>query len=175
MKKIILLCVFCFSLATSIAQKETFDLTTFTPPTARKSDGQRWKKEVKANSYTSYSITNTQTRSYCQIFIMLSTNSKGGIKEDFENEWQNLIVKQYNVTDTAHTTEPLTAGSWQMKAGIAPFIFNNGTSTAMLTTMSGYNKAVSIVAVSNSEEYISAIQQLLKSVVMKKPSSDNPV
>ena len=175
MKKILLFCFICVCVETSFAQTETFDLTTFTSPKARKSDGQRWKKEVKTNSFTSYSITNNQTKSYCQIFIMLSTNSKGGIQEDFENEWQNLIVKQYNVTDTAHTAEPLTAGGWQMKAGMAPFTFNNGTSTAILTTMSGYNKAVSIVAVSNSEGYISDIQQLLKSVVMKQLSTDNPV
>jgi len=45
----------------------------------------------------------------------------------------------------------------------------------LLTTISGYNKAVSIVAVTNSEDYIPAIQQLLESVEMKKPSTDNPV
>ncbi len=30
---------------------------------------------------------------------MLSSNSIGGIKENFENEWLNLITKQYKVTD----------------------------------------------------------------------------
>ena len=168
MKKILLFCFLCVCVETSFAQKETFDLVTYTVP-------KGWKKEVKADSYTSYSITNKQKKTYCQIFIMLNTESKGGIKEDFESEWQNLIVKQYNVTEKAQATEPLTEGGWQMKAGMAPFTFNNGTSTAMLTTMSGFNKAVSIVAVTNSNDYISAIQQLLESVEMKKPSTDNQV
>ena len=139
MKKIIFFCAFCVCTSNILAQKQIYDLTTYTPPKA-------WKKEVKENSYTSYSIINKQKKTYCQIYIMLSTASKGGVKEDFESEWQTLVANQYGVTDTPQVTEPTTENGWQMKAGIALFTFNNGKSTAMLTTMSGYNKAVSIVA-----------------------------
>ena len=170
MKKLflLLLCFLCVCILTSFAQKETSDLISYTVP-------KGWKKEVKANSYTSYSITNKQNKTYCQIFIMLSTDSKGGIKEDFESEWLNLIVKQYYVTEKAQATEPLTEGGWQMIAGLAPFTFNAGKSTAMLSTISGFNKAVSIVAFTNSNDYMPAIQQLLESVEMKNPSADNQV
>lgn len=168
MKKIIFLCVLCFSVAISFAQKETYDLVTYTPP-----PGSGWKKEVKANTYTSYTITSSQTKSYCQIFIILSTASKGSINEDFKNEWKILVADQYHVTEAPQVTEPTTEAGWQMKTGLAPFTFNNGKSTAMLTTMSAYNKAVSIVVLTNSEDYIPAIQQLLESVEMKNPSTDN--
>lgn len=166
MKKIIFLCVFCVSMTVSFAQKETFDLTTYTPPGG-------WKKEVKANNYTCYTITNKQKKDYCRVFIMHSTGSKGGINEDFESEWNGLIVKQYGVIDTPRVTEPITEGGWQIKGGMAPFTFNKEISTALLTTMSGYNKAVSIVAVTNNTVYIPAIQQFLESVEMKKPSTNN--
>ena len=165
MKKIILLLCFNASIANVFAQQQTFDLTTFTPPNA-------WKEEVKAGSHTSYSIINQENKTYCQIFIMLSTASKGGIKEDFESEWQTLVAKQYGITDSALLTEPITENGWQVLGGVGFFTSNNGTSTAMLTTMSGYNKAVSIVALTNSEEYIPAIQEFLKSVEMKKPPTD---
>src|SRR4051812_3279933 len=157
----------CLSIlaTTSFAQKETFDLTTYTSPKA-------WKKEVKAGSHTSFTITNKQKKTYCQIFVMLSTASKGDIKEDFESQWRTLVVNEYGVTDSARLTEPTTHGSWQALAGIAPFSFNNGVSTALLTTMSGYNKAVSIVTVTNSEDYIPAIQKFLESVEMKTPSTN---
>ena len=105
MKNIFFLLFFFFSIANVFAQKETFDLVTYTVP-------KGWKKEVKANSYTSYSITNKQKKTYCQVFIMLSTNSKGGIKEDFESEWESLVAKQYSVTDTPQTMQPSTAGGW---------------------------------------------------------------
>ena len=155
----------CTWAASSLAQKQTYEFTTFTPP-------KEWKQEVKENTYTSYSIINNQKKIYCQLFIMLSTASKGGIREDFASEWETLVAKQHGVKDSARLTEPTTKGGWQAIGGIAPFSFNNGTSTALLTTMSGYNKAVSIVALTNSEEYIPAIQNFLESVEMKKPSTD---
>ena len=150
MKKITLLCFLCVCVATSFAQKETFDLTTFTPPKARKSDGQKWKKEVIANSYTSYSITNSQKKSYCQIFIMLSTVSKGNIKEDFDNEWEELIKKPNNKEPQDPGNAVKEIGGWNIKTGRGKFTFNNTQSIAILSTMSGYNRCVSIVANTNS-------------------------
>ena len=174
MKKITLLCFLCVCVATSFAQKETFDLTTFTPPKARKSDGQRWKKEVIANSYTSYSITNSQKKSYCQIFIMLSTVSKGNIKEDFDNEWEELIKKPNNKEPQDPGNAVKEIGGWNIKTGRGKFTFNNTQSIAILSTMSGYNRCVSIVANTNSLDYMPAIEQLLASVEMKNLSTDNP-
>ena len=164
MKRIFICMSACILAITSFAQKQTFDLTTFTPP-------KSWTKEVKANSHTSYSIINNEKKTYCQIFVMLSTASKGGIKEDFESEWETLVAKQYGVTDTARLTEPTSENGWQVLGGVGFFTSNNGTSTALLTTMSGYNKAVSIVAVTNSEDYIPAIQKFIESVEMKKPET----
>jgi len=124
MKNLFAFIFFFFSAANLFAQKEAFDLITFYPPKAHLSDEQEWKKEVKPNSYTSYTITNKQKKTYCQIFIMLSTNSKGGITKDFDSEWENLIAKQYNVTDTPQTTQPSAEVGWQMKGGMVPFTFN---------------------------------------------------
>ncbi|MGB8190428.1 MAG: hypothetical protein WCF67_00855, partial [Chitinophagaceae bacterium] len=114
-------------------------------------------------------ITDKQKGSYCQVFIMLSTKGKGNIKDDFDKEWETLIAKQYTLSGAARFTEPTTANGWTMKSGMAPFTFSNATSTAMLTTMSGYDKTVSIVSLTNSADYLVAIQQLLASVEMKKP------
>lgn len=167
MKHTITLFVFLISFGV-YAQKQTYDLVSYIPPTG-------WKKEVKQNSYTSYTTTNNQTNSYCQIFVMSSTTSKGGIDEDFKSEWQQLIVKSYGVTESPNITEPTTENGWTAKGGAANFTFNNGTSMALLTTMSGYNRAVSIVAVTNSEDYMPAIQKFLESVEMKKQETNIPV
>ena len=164
MKRIAIFIVMCTCAASSLAQKQTYEFTTFTPPKA-------WKKEVKANTYTSYSTINNQKKIYCQLFIMLSTASKGGLKEDFESEWESLVAKQYGVKDSARLTEPAFENGWHVLGGVGFFTSGNGSSTAMLTTMSGYNKTVSIVALTNSEDYIPAIQQFLTSVEMKKPAT----
>ena len=148
----------------SYCQKETFDLVTYVAP-------KGWKKELKENSNTSFTITNQQKKTYCQIIIMLSVNSKGGIKEDFESEWEGLIVKSYQVKDTPQALQSPPENGWEVKAGMATFSYNDQQALAMLTTMSGYNKTVSIVSVTNSQEYIPSIQSFLESVEMQVPDT----
>ncbi len=163
MKYIFGILLFFFSVANVFAQKETFDLVTYTVL-------KGWKKEVKANSYTSYSITNKQKKTYCQIFIMISTASKGGIKEDFDNEWEELIKKPNNKEPQDAGNVVKEIGGWKIKTGRGKFTFNNTQPIAVLSTMSGYNRCVSIVSTTNSLDYMPAIEQLLASVEMKKPA-----
>ncbi len=163
MKKIILFIVVIFSFSFIIAQNETFDLVTYSPP-------KSWKRSAKDNIVT-YSITNKQNNSWCQIGIVKSTVSKGSIEKDFESEWQELIVKNYK-PDTAPESDPAKeADGWKIKAGGANFVFNNNTAMALLTTMSGFDRCVSIVATTNNQEYLPQIESFLESVDLKKPDA----
>ena len=51
------------------------------------------------------------------------------------------------------------------------FVFNNADAIAMLTTMSGFDRCVSIIATTNSQEYLKDIQTFLLSVNLKKPET----
>lgn len=160
MKKLITL-LFLFYTSTSFAQNETFDLITYNLPAT-------WKKEINETS-ASYTFTDKQKSTWCRIFIVKSTVSRGSIEADFENEWQELIVKNYNPTDTPQINEINESGSWKIKSGAANFIFNKSDAMAMLSTMSGFERCVSIVAITNSKDYLPQIQSLLASVQLKKP------
>ena len=144
--------------------RDSFDLVIYAVP-------KGWKKEVKPNSSTTYTFTNQQKKTYCQIIILQSADSKGGINEDFESEWEGLIVKSYKVTDTPQMTEASSYNGWTVQAGMAQFSFNNDNAVAMLTTMNGYSKTVSIVTVTNSQDYLTSIQSFLESVEMKVPDT----
>ena len=144
------------------AQKATYDLLTYTAP----SD---WTEEAAENTI-SYIGINKKTNTWCRIWIVKSTVSKGTIEADFENEWQELIVKNYQPTDSAQSAEIKEAGQgWKIKVGDAKFIFNNSDAVVMLTTMSGYNRCASIVVTTNSEDYIKDIEAFLASVDLNKP------
>ena len=166
MKRILLLGLLSLAAAALHAQTESYDLATYTPPAG-------WKKAVQENVCTSYTFTDSRTGGYCQVFVLRSMPSQGGISEDFEHEWRNLIVNQYHPAAAPQVTGPTLKDGWQVKAGVAAFAFNNGQSMAMLTTLTGHGKTVSIVAVTNSEEYLPAIDNFLASVKLKKP--DAPV
>ncbi|MDO9274393.1 MAG: hypothetical protein Q7T92_02455 [Lutibacter sp.] len=168
MKKIVLFYVFSLFTASLFAQKETYEFISYTPPSG-------WEKKVKVNTYTSYTTVNEQTKTYCQLFIMLSTAGKGNIKDDFETEWQNLVADQYGVKEALQETETITENGWQMKSALGSFVFNNQNCAVLISTMSGYNKLVSIVSVTNSEDYSSDLEKFFASVEMGKPSIDIPM
>jgi hypothetical protein len=163
MKKILLHTFLSFCALASFAQKETFDLVTYTVPV-------NWKKEVTEN-ITSYTSINNTTKNWCRINIVKSTASKGSIQLDFESEWQELIVKSYQPTEPPQLNEVQEADGWKIKAGGAKFIFNNADAMAMLTTMSGFDRCVSIVASTNSQDYIKDIETFLASVDLIKPKA----
>ncbi len=173
MKKIFLLCFLCVSAATILspvevlAQKETFDLTTYTAP-------ENWKKDIKEN-VISYSFTDRKKMTWCQVGIYKSTISKGSIEQDFDSEWEELIKKPNNKEPQDPGNAVKETGGWKIKTGRGKFTFNNTQPIAVLTTMSGFNRCVSIVATTNSLDYMPAIEQLLASVEMKNVSTDNPV
>lgn len=146
-----------------LAQKQTFDLLTYTPP-------KGWKASPQEN-VMAYSIINQAKGTWAQIGIYKSIASKGSIDNDFTSEWNNLAVKQYNATGL-ETNSALTAGDWKVKAGGGKFKFNNADAIVMLTTMTGYNVCVSIVATTNSQDYLDAIQNLLGTIDLKKPAEN---
>ena len=156
------ICIFVFfaSVANAFAQTETFDLTTYTPPSG-------WGKETKENVVT-YSNVNKNKKTWCQIGIYRSTVSKGSLQPNFESEWQELIVKTYKPTTKPELVPTASENGWDAQGGVAPFTFNGSQSIAMLVTMSGFSRCTSIVILTNTEDYQAETQTFLESVTMKK-------
>lgn len=161
MKTGLLIFICCTIASKCFAQKETFDLIAFTPP-------KGWTKKVEEN-FVSYTFTNNKTQSWCRINVTKSTISKGSIEADFESEWQDLIVKNYHPTGDRQVNEVQEAEGWKIQAGKSKFTFDNKESMAMLTTASGYDRCLSIVAVTNSKDYIKDVQALIESIDLIKP------
>ncbi|HEX7847085.1 MAG TPA: hypothetical protein VF476_14890, partial [Chitinophagaceae bacterium] len=169
MKKISLFCMVYITALSCLAQNKTFDLIEYVVP--KNAPGKEWKEE-KAGNITSYATTNKNAASWCRIAIVKSTTSKGNIDTDFESEWQALVVKNYKPTNTAELSEVEEADGWKIKTGSAKFRFNDQDAIAMLTSASGFERCVSIVVTTNSQDYLSEIQSFLESVKLKK--NNNP-
>jgi hypothetical protein len=163
-----LLVVLVLCPAAAHAERATFDLVRYTAPPPWKNTA--WKKETEKEKVV-YTSTDASNRTYCRIFIVKSTVSKGDLAADFDSEWKDLIVGNYKITEPAQVTEAAQEDGWQVKAGVGTFAFDNGTSIAMLASISGYGRLVSIVAVTSSQDYLPAVQALLGSVEMIKPKA----
>ena len=145
-------------------QKETFDLATYSIP-------KGWKKVDGGNGVIGYAITNNLTGTYCQIAIYKSMGTMGNAQLDFDTEWNDLVVKPYNVATKPEAVPGVSEDGWEAKAGVAPFDYSGGKSIAMLVTMSGYAKRMSIVILTNTEDYQTEIEFFLGSVDLKKPET----
>jgi hypothetical protein len=165
MKNIFSFLLFILSAVNVFAQKEVFDIVSYTPP-------EGWKKEI-AETLITYTIINKQTNTWCRINIVKSDASKGSIEQDFDSEWQELVVKNYKPTEAPQLNEVKEADGWKIKTGIGKFIFSNTDAIAMLTTTSGFNRRASIIAVTNSKDYIKDIEAFLLSVNLIKPKTDS--
>ncbi|HEY0676949.1 MAG TPA: hypothetical protein VGD17_01640 [Chitinophagaceae bacterium] len=163
MKKIFLLSLLSSAAAILFAQKQTYDLVSYTPPAG-------WKKEVQKN-LTSYTITDKKNNTWCQIFIVKSTVSKGSIEADFASEWQELAVKNYNPSGAPVSGDIEEAEGWKIKAGAGKFVFNNSDAMVMVTTFSGYDRCVSLVFISNNDAYMKEFDALLGSLELQKPDA----
>ncbi|MEQ1799977.1 MAG: hypothetical protein ABL872_18615 [Lacibacter sp.] len=164
MKNFLTLCFFLAIILQAAAQKHTFDITTYSPP-------KNWKKESTPD-VISYTITDKVKGTWCKIGLYKSTNSKGSIEQDFESDWQELIVAGYKITDTPRLNTIPDAAGWKIKSGGSKYSYNNQNAMVMLTTFSGYGKAVSVVAVTSSPDYGADIQNLIASIELSKPNTN---
>lgn len=167
MKHIVSFSFVLFAFSSFAQQKETFDLATYTIPA-------RWKQVNKTANVITYAITNEQKGTYCQIGIYRSTTSKGSLQSDFESEWQELIVKTYKPSAKPTLVPAESENGWDAKGGAAAFDFNGAQSVAMLVTMSGYGRCLSIVILTNTEDYQSQIENFLESVDLEEPAMSTP-
>jgi len=151
---------------TSFAQKQTFDLVTFTPP-------KGWTKEEKQNVIV-YTKVDKKNKIWCQIGVYKSTASKGNIEDDLQSEWNEMAVKQFNITDPMQATETQEADGWKIKTGSGKFTSSNQPAAVLLTTFSGYNRCTSIIAITNSQAYLETIENFVGSIDIKKPDISKP-
>ncbi len=163
MKNTVSIFLLLLAFSSSAQQKQNFDLATFTIP-------NDWKKISSTADATGFAITNNQKGTYCQVGIYKSMNSMGNAQLDFETDWQDLIAKPYKVGAKPETGLSTSLDGWETKSGVAPYDFNGVQSMATLVTMSGYGKRMSIVILTNSQDYQTDVKRVLESVDLKKPA-----
>ncbi|MCJ7589140.1 MAG: hypothetical protein MUQ00_14750 [Candidatus Aminicenantes bacterium] len=155
-KKIVLLLALASMGKSLMAQTETFDITTYTPP-------KGWKKEMKT-SVVNYTILDSAKNTYCIIGVYASRPSSGDAAADFTAEWNDLVVKPLGA-DANPTTKSVVAGDGR-KAIVGSSLFKNqGVDNAvLLTSFSVFGKATSVIAVMNSMDFQADVQKFLDGI-----------
>ncbi|MDP4261779.1 MAG: hypothetical protein Q8941_04550 [Bacteroidota bacterium] len=163
-----LLCFLLLIMAYTVsAQKESFDMLSFSPP-------KDWKKSTNGNN-VSYSRFDEQKESFCIIAVYKSVTSSNNVQTDFTNQWNEIAVKQMSITAQPEIKPAVEEKGWKAMAGTASFQYQGNNAVGILTVLSGKNKTVSILSLTNSQDYVPDIQKFLETVDENKQVQTDPV
>ncbi|GAB3431066.1 hypothetical protein GCM10027516_39250 [Niabella aquatica] len=137
------------------AQKETYDIVSYTPPAG-------WKKE---NNSTAVVYSRIDGGSWAQFGIYQSTASKGSIEEDAEHEW-NAIVLALHVVEKEEKTTAETAEGWSVMSRSGVWQYNGANVATILTTYSNGKTCVSILCNATAQPYLKDFQKLIASITL---------
>ncbi len=146
----------------AIAQTETFDIITYTPP-------KDWKKDAKPG-VVNFTNVSTITGGFCVLTLYASMASAGDAHTDFSNEWKKLVVEPFNA-DSKPKTETETTDGWDIVAAAAPIKVDNADIYIFLTVLSGFGKTVSIRTSLNDEAYLKDMAAFLETIELDKTKS----
>lgn len=107
--------------------------------------------------------------------VYKSTPGKGSIEADFESEWNELVLKNNTITAGPQKSEVQEAEGWKIISGGGKAIFNKADMMVLLTTFSGYNTCISILAKTNSADYLKMIEDFNGSIELKLPATIDKV
>ncbi len=146
--------------ANCFAQKETFDIVTYTPP----KDFKRESKEGVVN----YTNVNTLKGSFCVITMYASGASTGDANKDFKKEWKELLVTPYKAEANPTTETQTNADGWKVVVGAAPVKLDGNDVYIMLTVVSGFGKTISIRTSVNDKSFLAQVDALFETMELDK-------
>jgi len=165
MKKIMLICfwsLFAMVMFSSClhAQKETFDLATYTAP-------EGWKKQ-QAESTIQFSKEDAAKGTYCLITLYKAVPGTANSKDNFDLAWNSLVKEMVTVSVSPEMQPVANENGWEMQSGSAPFENDGEKGIALLITASGNNKMINLLILTNTDVYEKSMTSFIESITLKK-------
>ncbi len=162
MKKTTLLIVALSWMATLSAQKQVFDLATYTAPGG-------WKKQAGDKS-VQFTREDKTKGTFCIITLFKSVPGTGISKSDFDAAWESIVKEMVTVTALPSMQDTATENGWVAQSGFSPFEADGTSGIALLVTMSGFQKMINILILTNTDAYQEKVSGFLESITLKKPA-----
>jgi len=166
MKKLLLVLVTTSFTMNSFAQKQRFDVITYTVPAG-------WNK-TENEAGVQVSITDKKTGSYAIAVITKAAPSQFTSAENFENEWQRFVKTTVEVISEPVMQEPAALNGWDIVSGMADYADGSNKGTATLLTATGGGQTVSVVLMTNTRQYQNDLVVFFNSLELSKVLPGNP-
>ena len=150
----------CISPSSVFCQTEKLGIVQYTPIPG-------WAKTVKVVNVVAFSELNQTTGKYCIITLYGATPSTGNPTGDFTREWNSLVVKTLKA-EASPKTDTQAGDGWTAVSGGSEVESEIGKAVGFLTVISGFGKAVSILAVFNDPAYVKQVDAFIGAIEMDK-------
>ncbi len=159
MKKIISLLLIMVS-TVALAQQQSFDIATFTPP-------KGWKKQ-NSESAVQFSQEDAAKGTYCIITLMRSIPGVADPKANFNVAWETIVKQMVAVSTPPEMQAPSTENGWETRSGYAPFVSDGEKGIAVLITATGFEKMMNMLVLTNTNVYEIELTAFLESISLSK-------
>ena len=161
MKQILFLvfCSLCFSVGVS-AQTEKFDIISFKTP-------KGWQKEASKNA-VQLGVDDSATGGTCLITMFKPLPASSDSKVNFQSARETIVKETVSVSGNPQMQSPISKNGWTAQSGLAQYEADGKKGVVLLVTLSGQNKMVNILILTNTDQFQQAIGDFLGSVDLPK-------
>ena len=146
-----------------LAQTESFDIATYTPP-------KNWKKDAK-QGVVNYIDLNDTAGTFCVVSLFASSLSMGDLQKDFNKAWKELVVTPYKADPNPQTETQTADDGWKVMVGAAP-IKQDGTDVyIILTVFTGFGKTFTVRSSLNDQAYTTQIDAFFETMELADKTS----
>ncbi|MBC7796652.1 MAG: hypothetical protein H7Z37_07255 [Pyrinomonadaceae bacterium] len=149
-----------FSIGISAQKTETFDIITFKTP-------QNWQKNANKNA-VQLGIDDAATGGSCLITMFKPLPGSSDSKVNFDSAWVKIVKETVTVSGEPQMQSPMTENGWTAESGLAQYESDGKKGLVLLVTITGQDKMVNILILTDTEKFQSEIAAFLESVDLPK-------
>lgn len=145
------------------AQKQSFDVISYSAP-------KNWQ-QVQNEGGMQLSVADKKTGGYAVAIITKATASDASANENFNTDWTRLVKSTVQVTTEPTMQDPSTENGWDIVSGNANYTDGSNKGLATLLTATGGGQTVSVVLMTNTQEYQNELLSFINSLELTKVTS----
>jgi len=144
-----------------IAQKQTFDVVSYTAP-------KGWQQQQNVGGLQ-LSVADQKTGAYAMVVITKATASGASANENFNNDWNRLVKSTVQANSEPAMEAPTKQNDWDVVSGSATYTDGANTGRATLLTATGGSQAFSVILMTNTQQYQKELLAFINSLTLSKP------
>ncbi|MBS1576552.1 MAG: hypothetical protein JST09_14705, partial [Bacteroidetes bacterium] len=166
MKKIFPFLLIIFCCTTAFAQKQSFDVISYSVP-------KGWQQKQNEGS-VQLLASDKKTNAYIMAIITNASPSNATAIENFNSKWKAAIKDQIQL-DGEPTMQPASnENGWDIETGSAIYTDNGAKGNVALLSATGGGQTVSVLIMYNSNQYEKELAAFLNSLELAKPTASQP-